>query len=371
MPRTLENRRKFQVCMVAPFAPHKGGVTVQAELLTACLQKEGIGILRVDTNLQRLRHKGLGPIRLAIQPWVILFRLFRQLPKSDVVHFQSASYWGYMPTIIGVPLAKLFRKRCVITYQGGRGPDFMDRFPWLVKMPFRLATLSTVCSRELQRAFQQRGVQTELVKNLFDSELFKFRERTKVEPKLVWNRSMDEVYDPISALKVYEIVKERYPSATLVMTSNGALAGAVREYVDKHGLDGVRLSGRVPKEELAKIIDEADICLNTSKVDGLPTALLEAAASGLPIVTTKAGGIPYLFENGKSAVIVEIGDVEALSNAIIDLLENPSKALKMGFAARDVASEYTWSSVSKEIMRIYGIISECEDITHSSVATIN
>lgn len=350
-----DESKQPKICIVAPYPPRKGGVTVQTELLVHNLEKDGFEVLKVDTNLQRLRIPGLGLLRLVLQPWVILFRLLVNIPRCDIVQFQSASYWGFMPTLLGVPLARLFGKRAIITYQGGMGPVFMDRFPWLVKMPFRLATTVTVCSRELQEAFKKRGIQTVLLRNLFDSELIKFRERKKIQPKIAWTRSMDELYDPMGALNVFELVRKQHPNASMVMTSDGSLLRAVKDYAKSHGLDGVSLPGRVPKEEVARIMNEADLCLNTTRHDGLPTALLEAAASGLPIVTTNAGGIASLFEHGKSAMMCEVGDVEGLARSILYLLDNPDKAKEMGLAARDIAEQYTWPHVSQELAKIYGI----------------
>lgn len=350
-----KERNKLRVCVVGPFPPRKGGVTVQTALLVRYLEREGIEVLSVDTNLPSLRARGLAPLRLLLQPWVVLLRLLKGLPKCDAVHFQAASYWGFMPTLIGVPIARLFGKRIVLSYQGGMGARFMDRFGWLAKMPFRLATVATTCSRELNDAFSERGVETELLNNVFDAEMFKYRERSRIEPRLVWTRCMEELYDPLAAVKVYELVRERWPNATLVMTSDGSLMGSVRDYVKQRSLDGVTLTGYIPTRELARAMDEGEICLNTSKIDGLPTALLEAAAAGLPIVTTSAGGIPALFENGVSAMMVGVGDVQGLADAIAELLEDPAKACGLGKAAREVAAAYSWDRVSKQIARIYGL----------------
>ncbi|MDI6809743.1 MAG: glycosyltransferase family 4 protein [Candidatus Eisenbacteria bacterium] len=354
MERVSVGERAFKICMVSPFPPRKGGVAVQTALLVHYLEENGIEVMRVDTNLQRLRGAYLTPLRLAVQPWVVLFGLLRKVPRCDVAHFQVASYWGYMPAVLGVPVARLFGKRSVISYQGGGGVEFMGRFPWLVKTPMRLASEVTVCSRELQKAFKQGGIRAELVNNLFDSSLFKFRERTRIKPKMVWTRSMEEMYDPFSAVRTFELVKARYPDAALVMTSDGPLTRSVREYINEHGLTGVTLTGRIPTEDVARAMHEGDVCLNTSKVDGLPTALLEAAASGLPIVTTRAGGIPSVFEDGVSAALVDVGDYRAMAEAVGDLLENPDRARKMGIAASEVVAEYTWPVTSKKLMRMYG-----------------
>ena len=350
-----DTRDNFKVCLVAPFPPRKGGVTVQTALLARYLAEDGIEVLPVDTNLQSLRSRWLAPLRLLLQPWAVLFRLLKNVPKCSVVHFQAASYWGYVPVVIGVPVARLFGKRCVMSYQGGAGPKFMDRVPWLVKMPMRMCGAVAVCSDELRAGFAERGINAHLVKNVFDSALFKYRKRPRVQPKIAWNRSMNDTYDPLSAVKAFEIVKQDYPDATLVMTSDGPLTAAVKEYADQNGLTGVTLTGRVPVQDVARVLDEADICLNTSRIDGLPTSLLEAAACGLPIVSTKAGGIPSLFEDTLSALLVEIGDYQAMASAIIGLLKDPEKASRLGNAARDVAMDYTWERASRKLFQLYGI----------------
>lgn len=344
-----------RVCLLAPYPPRKGGVTVQTELLARALEREGAVLLKVDTNLQKLRFPILGtPIRLAVQPWVVAFRLIRMLPKCEVVHIQAAANWGYLPALIGVPLARLFRKRSVMSFQSGIGPIFMDRFGWLVKMPFRRATVATVCSRELQEAFRDRGIETTLLHNLFESELFRFRRRAVVEPSMIWTRSFEELYDPYAAVEVFEIVSERYPSATMTMTSNGVLLKSVAAYIESRGLSGITLTGRVPKEEVARLMNEAGVCINTSRYDGLPTALLEAGASGLPIVTTNVGGIPSFFQDGVSAIFVDVGDHQAMAEAIMQLIEDPEKAAVMGEAARDAVADYSWDRASAVLAEVYG-----------------
>jgi len=344
-----------RICLLAPYPPRKGGVTVQTDLLARALEREGAELIKVDTNLQKLRFPVLGtPIRLAVQPWVVAFRLMRALPKCEVVHIQAAANWGYMPAVIGVPLARLFRKRSVMSFQSGIGPIFMDRFGWLVKMPFRKASVSTVCSQELRDAFKERGVDTTVLPNLFESELFAYRERSTIEPKIIWTRSFEELYDPLSAVRTFEILRRRYPNATMVMTSNGPLMPAVRSYIKSHELSGITLTGRVPKEEVARLMNEAGVCINTTRHDGLPTAMLEAAGSGLPIVTTNVGGIASLFRNGVSAIMVEPGDHEAMAEAIISLLDHPDKAAEIGKAARDSVTDYTWDHASKLLAEAYG-----------------
>ena len=346
---------KLNICMVAPFPPRKGGVTVQSALLTRYLKKSGVRVLKVDTNLQCLRVRGFGPLRLALQPWVVLFRLLIQIPKCDVVHFHAASFWGYMPTFIGIPIALLFRKRSVVSYHGGKGPRFFDRCGWFAKMPLKVCTVATVCSDKLYEEFHARGIKVELHHNLFESTRFKFCERANIGPNICWIRSLDEIYDPLAAIKSFDLLRKRYPNASLTMAGNGPMHAMLADYISRHAISGVTLAGRLSADDVARLMSESSICLNTSHCDGLPTALLEAAATGIPIVTTKVGGIATLFKDGESAVFVEPGDCEAMSDAICWLIENPDKAKAMGVAARDVSEKYTWHRNSAEYERFYGL----------------
>jgi glycosyltransferase involved in cell wall biosynthesis len=166
---------------------------------------------------------------------------------------------------------------------------------------------------------------------------------------------MDEAYDPLSAVKTHQIVRQQYPNATLTMAGDGHLTRSLVDYIAERGIEGVSLTGRLTAEGVAGLLAESSICLNTSRVDGLPTALLEAAATGLPIVTTSVGGIVSLFEDGVSALFVEPGDCEAMANAICGLIEDPDRARAMGAAARAVAIEYSWPVARADYVRFYGV----------------
>lgn len=348
-----------RVCLLAPYPPRKGGVTVQTQLLADALEREGATLLKVDTNLQKLRFPVLGtPIRLAAQPWVVAFRLLMALPKCEVLHIQAAVNWGYLPALIGVPLARLFGRRSVMSFQSGLGPVFMDRFGWLVKMPFLYADVTTVCTRELHEEFGKRGFDTVLMHNLYESEIFKYRERTRVEPKIVWTRSFEKLYDPWSAIKTFEIVKREYPEATMTMTSTGPLWSPIKDYVDSNGIKGIDLPGRVPTERVSELMTEASICLNTTQQDGLPTALLEAGACGLAIVSTNAGGIPSLLKDGVSGLLVNVGDYEAMAAAVVRFVREPDLALRLGDGAREAVKDYSWERTSAVLADCYGFVGE-------------
>ena len=102
------------------------------------------------------------------------------------------------------------------------------------------------------------------------------------------------------------------------------------------GLDCVRFLGKLKQAELAAALGRSTIAVVPSVwAEPFGKAAIEAMACGLPVISTKAGGLPEIVDNGKTGLIVPPGDQIALANAMQQLLENPGQARAMGQAARD------------------------------------
>lgn len=340
--------------MVSPYHPKPGGVTVQTHMLVDGLEREGAVVYRVDTILHKLDKRALLPLRVLLQPIVTAVRFLRNAPKSDVVHIHACSWWGFVPVMVCAPLNKLFtRKRLVISFHGARGHIWIRRYAPLARFYFRMADAVVVVSPQLKEKMAEKGIKTEVLWNLVDLDRFSFKARKDIKPNIAWIRHFEEMYDPITALKVFEKVRQEFPEASITFIGDGSLRGEIERYIKEHDLTGVRLTGRLPNHEVPAEFDKADIFLNTSKNDGLPTALLEAAAAGFPIVTTDAGGIPYMFDDGVNGIVVPVSDIDALTQEVIGLIRDPAKAAEMSIAARRNAERFGWPARVVDIARLY------------------
>jgi glycosyltransferase involved in cell wall biosynthesis len=144
------------------------------------------------------------------------------------------------------------------------------------------------------------------------------------------------VKEPHVALDAWKLVRREIPNATLVVVGDGDLAAALRARRD----DGVVFLGW--RRDLATILADADLALLTSRNEGTPVALVEAAAAGVPAVATRVGGVPSVVEDGVTGVLVAQGDVAAIASAVVSLLCDAPRRHAMGTAAR-ARSVLRWS----------------------------
>lgn len=237
----------------------------------------------------------------------------------------------------------------VVTLHGGGLPDLARRRPGALQRVLQGARAVTAPSPFLARAF--RGVRDDIavIPNGLDLETYPFRERRSPRPRLVWLRAMHEVYEPVVAVEVVARLADRFPEISLLMIGpdkkDGSLA-RVRAAIDRLGLESrVRVQGAVPKREVPRWLDEGDIFLNTSRVDNAPVSLVEPMACGLCVVTTDAGGIPDMVRDGEDALVVPVGDADAMAHQIERVYIEGGLAARISANARETAARYDWTEV--------------------------
>lgn len=142
------------------------------------------------------------------------------------------------------------------------------------------------------------------------------------------------------AIAALASMRESFPRARLIIAGDGPERRALEEQVAHEKLSrSVEFLGWVPPEEVSKLINRATAVLMPSHREGLPSAAIEAALMGRPIVATQLGGIPEVVVHEKTGLLVSEGDGGALARAILFLLHNPRVAKSFGGAARMRAQE--------------------------------
>jgi L-malate glycosyltransferase len=127
------------------------------------------------------------------------------------------------------------------------------------------------------------------------------------------------------------------PAARFVLVGDGLLRPALESRAARLGISGqVVFAGSVP--QATDVLPAFDILAHPSLAEGMPNAILEAAAAGLPIAATRAGGTLEIVRDGETGLLVPPGDAEALAAAIVRLSAEPRLRGELGAAARQLAT---------------------------------
>jgi phenylacetate-CoA ligase len=140
----------------------------------------------------------------------------------------------------------------------------------------------------------------------------------------------------------------------LTLAGYGSEERKLRALAASLGVDGIRFMGRVEPDAVPALYASADVFLNAAVIDNQPVSVLEAFASGLPVISTGTGDIAAMLKQGEAGVLVPPRDPAAMAIAVIDLLEQPQRALALARRARAEAEGYTWNRISSEWAEVYG-----------------
>ena len=156
------------------------------------------------------------------------------------------------------------------------------------------------------------------------------------------------------SLRAFAIVQRQVPEARITVVGDGAERRMLEQLVRELGLRNVEFAGKIPPGRMREFYDAADVYLNSPNIDNMPNSVIEAYASGLPVVTTNAGGIPYIVRHGDTGFMSECNDHEALAAHVLTLLRDPALAAGVSSRARDEAlTRYVWPAVATEWEKLY------------------
>jgi glycosyltransferase involved in cell wall biosynthesis len=152
-------------------------------------------------------------------------------------------------------------------------------------------------------------------------------------------------------------VVKRFPRAKFIISGKGQSDEMYKliTHAQRLGVkDSIVFTGYTPDKELPKLYQAADVFAFSTFYEHHPFAVLEALSTGLPVVTTRVGGIPETIDNGKDGFMVEPFHPEQFADKILYLLEHPVDAQEMGLLARKTILErFDWRIVVKDAIKVY------------------
>jgi len=357
---------KIRVAIIAASLRYVGGQSVQADLLLRNWQGDPeveAKLIPIDPVFPRgLRWiERIPGLRTIVREPLYLWEVWRGLKDADVAHIFSASYWSFL--IAPAPawwMARLRGKKALIHYHSGEARDHLQRFPSAQRTLGKVDAI-VVPSRYLVDVFAEIGLPAKAVANVVDLTQFSFRDRRPLRPHLISTRGFHEYYSIDVVVKAFAEVKKEYPEARLDLVGGGALEADIRRLVADLKLSGVNFAGVASRAEIGKYYDEADIFINASWLDNMPVSVIEAFASGTPVVTASPECMPYLVEHERTGLLSPVADEKALAANVIRLLRDPSLAAALAKNAHEEAQKYVWEAVREEWVKVYrGLLVELQ-----------
>jgi colanic acid/amylovoran biosynthesis glycosyltransferase len=237
------------------------------------------------------------------------------------------------------------------------------------KLPalFRIGDKFTVPSRHMKRKLVKWGCPSHKIKIMYsgiDLKKFKYKPRELKTGDNITIISVGRLHKKKGfryLVKAFKKVHDRYPSTKLVIVGDGDEKRSIKRLIRKLRLKKhVKLKGLVAHHRLARMLRKADIfCLPSvttkdGNQEGIPNAIKEAMAMGLPIVSTRHGGIPELVGDGREGLLVPEKKSNRLAKKINYLIENPSLRQKMGKRGRKkVRRRFNSAKQVKKLESIY------------------
>ena len=139
-------------------------------------------------------------------------------------------------------------------------------------------------------------------------------------------------------LGCFKDILAQHPKARLWIAGVGPLQDNLRSLCSQMGLDGtVKFVGFLP--DLPSFMCLLDIQVHPSHIEGVPLALCEGLAAGLPIVASAVGGVPEILNHGHAGILVPAGDNAAFTRAVIELMNRPEDCRRMGASAKQLIEQ--------------------------------
>ncbi len=352
MGNSLKQEKNLSICIVGPLlGKNSGWVVSQGEILAQGLRKEGYLVFLTSSKVNRF-FRLLDMIKSLIR-WHRKIKIVILMVFSDL-----AFIWARIITW----MVKRLRKPLILRLHGGNLPSFSFRHLSEVKRVFKRADNLMAPSYYLASFCEELGFKCEIIPNIIFIEKYPFRKREKIRPFLLWMRTFHYLYHPEMAIEVLEGLIKIYPEAKLTMAGQDkGLLGTIKKLVELKGLSAkVRFVGFLEGVSKEREFNQHDIFLNTSRIDNMPLSLIEAAAFGLPIVSTNVGGIPYIFKHKETAMLRGRDDAKGIVEAIDTLIKDDNLVAFISTNARRLVEGYDWSVVKPKWEKVF------KDLTHET-----
>ena len=274
---------------------------------------------------------------------------------------------------ITVLVAKLKGKRSILTVHNDMDkPDLFGKIiTWIYLHTFFQVTLYFVdkiiivnphwktAFKKTRNIFERFSSKITTLPNGVDTEMFQPSTNKSKHPTILFVSILDEHHRFKGfnyLIHAIPKIKEKIPNVKLIVVGEGALVDEYREESKKMGVeDVIEFHGKKTQEELIQYYQRSNVfVLPSIEIEGFGIVLLEAMASGIPVVTTDVAGVAPEISQHKTGMVVAKANSKELADVIIAILENVDDQRRMGARGRKLIEErYGWGMIAKKISKIF------------------
>jgi len=362
------------------FYPFIGGTEKQALALASCLVKKGVKAKILTSHFEKKWSKcefidGVEVIRLfsprikvlgaLIFLFCLAYYLVRNRKEFSLIHTYQIGYTSFLSILLGI----LLKKPAIIKLaSGGWGGDvrrarktpFGKVFLFMVQKASKIVTLSTTIEQEL---IEEEIAASKICLIYNGVDLVRFNEmkgKSQLRKKLGIPDKKTIIYTGrLSPEKGVDLLIRSFSKLEstleyqLVIIADGPEWENIVRLLENYQLtNSVILLPEV--DDVARYLNTADLFVLPSLFEGLSNSLLEAMASGLPVVSTRVGGSIDIIENGINGLLVDVDDEEQLTQAISKVLEDLLLGKTMGENARKtIEASYDLNKIADKYLELY------------------
>jgi glycosyltransferase involved in cell wall biosynthesis len=326
------------VLLIGNFLSASLGTQGHSEELARRLAQAGWQVVMASTKKNRLARLG-----------DMVATVWRRKSQYRVAHVEVFSGAAFLWAEVVCQNLRLLGKPYILTLHGGNLPVFARRWPSRIGRLLAGAAAVTGPSAYLSEAMRPYRPNVLMLPNPLKLHAYRFQVRNNVPPRLIWLRAFHEIYNPSLAPRALAFLIKTSPKVSLTMIGPDKGDGSfqrTQKVAEELGVSNhIRFPGKIPKDDVPLWMNQGDIFLNTTNVDNTPVSVMEAMACGLCVVSTNVGGIPYLVEHEKDALLVPPDDPEAMAAAVRRILTEPGLAERLSRNARQKAEQFDWAII--------------------------
>jgi N-acetyl-alpha-D-glucosaminyl L-malate synthase BshA len=290
--------------------------------------------------------------------WMKMLLTLRKI-DPDVVHVQSIG--------IGIPglLAKKILKKPYIVWGQGSDIYLPDKFTKsLSKLVLKNADAVIALTEDMKRKMQKiydrnvfvipNGIDLERFNNL-PKETLRKRWKIKDEDEIItFVGTLRPIKGVEYLIRAMKIVRQKSTGARLMLVGDGEEREKLEKLVKELILEEyVRFIGKVQNEKVPEYMVASDIFILPSLSEGFPVTVLEAMASGLPIIVTRVRGLQEIIKDGENGFLVEPKNPEQIAEKVLMLLEDDELRERISRNNKKRVKDYSWESVVARLEGVY------------------